>query len=138
MIRSRYQSRDPKFSKGFTPGDYTDDFEMTLAVLFALKYNNWELSEENLYQQYNQLYFETINKFGTERAGYGSISKLLKTWQNKGYDEFKKELLNSMLVMKTSVTGDDAPGNASLMRICPIIFTEKLIDNALINAMSTR
>lgn len=40
--------------------------------------------------------------------------------------------------MKTSATGDDAPGNASLMRICPIIFTEKLIDNALINAMSTR
>ena len=140
-LDKKYFPRDPKFSKGYTPGDYTDDFEMTLAVLMALKEGSMKLNVDLLYKYFYQLYFETKEKFGVARAGYGSISKLLEVWKDKGYEEFQKELLKSMLTMKKNATGDDAPGNATLMRMTPIIFSKTysdMIENALLNAMSTK
>jgi len=140
-LNKRYFPRDPKFSKGYTPGDYTDDFEMTLAVLMALKEGDMKLNVNVLYKYFYQLYFETKEKFGVARAGYGSVSKLLEVWKANGYEEFQKELLKSMLTVKKNVTGDDAPGNASLMRMTPIVFSKsyfEMIENALVNALSTK
>ena len=112
---------------------------MTLAVLFALQKDQWKLTTVSLYGYYKTLYEETINKFGVERAGYGSISKLLTIWQNQGYDTFKTELIKTMLTVKKNDAGDDAPGNATVMRVCPIIFSppETLVGNALINSLDT-
>lgn len=137
-LLTKYWGRDPKFSAGFTPGNYTDDFEMTLAVLFALFENEGQLTLDDLYKSFKLLYFETVKKLGVERAGYGSISKLLKTWETKGYDAFKADLLESMLTVKVNEKGDDAPGNATLMRVSPIVFFPNFVENAIENALSTK
>jgi ADP-ribosylglycohydrolase len=138
-ISSEFLGRDPKFSQGFTPGDYTDDFEMSIGVLFALQQNNGILTTENLYNAFYRLYNETVEKFGVERAGYGSISKILNIKKEKGDEAFRAALLESMLTQKKSINGNDAPGNATLMRAAPIIFfPHNHIQNAIINALSTR
>ena len=137
-LLTRYWGRDPKFSAGFMPGNYTDDFEMTLAVLFALFKNDSKLTTDDLYEAFKFLYFETVKKNNVERAGYGSISKLLKTWNDKGYDAFKSDLLESMLTVKVNEKGDDAPGNATLMRVSPIVFFPNHVYNAIENALSTK
>ena len=137
-LLTKYWGRDPKFSAGFAPGNYTDDFEMTLAVLFALFQNEGKLTTNDLYEAFKFLYFETVTKNNVERAGYGSISKLLKTWKDKGYDAFKTDLVESMLTVKVNEKGDDAPGNATLMRVSPIVFFSNQVSNAIENALSTK
>lgn len=138
-LLTKYWGRDPKFSAGFVPGNYTDDFEMTLAVLFALfNTENGQLTTDALYNGFRFLHAETVKKLGVERAGYGSISKLLKTWNEKGPDAFKADLIESMLTVKVNVQGDDAPGNATLMRVSPIIFFPDFVSNAVENALSTK
>lgn len=138
-VSSQFLGRDPKYSKGFTPGDYTDDMEMSLGVLFSLQQNNGELTTELLYHNFYRLYNETVEKFGVERAGYGSISKILNIKKEKGDEAFRSALLETILTQKKDVNGNDAPGNATLMRASPIIFfPHNHIQNAIINALSTR
>lgn len=138
-VFSQYLGRDPKYSQGFTPGDYTDDVEMSLGILFSLQSNNGVLTTENLYKAFYILYNQTIDKFGVERAGYGSISKILKIKKEKGDEAFRLALLDTILTQKKDSQGNDAPGNATLMRASPIVFfPHNHLQNAIINAISTR
>ena len=139
LVSTKFLERDPEYSKGFTPGDYTDDVEMSLGLLFALQQNNGVLTTENLYEMFYRLYNETVEKFGVERAGYGSISKILKIKREKGEEAFREALLNTIITPKKDTHGNDAPGNATLMRASPIMFfPHNHIQNAIINALSTR
>ena len=56
-VFSGFQTRDFPYNVGHKPGMYSDDYEMTLAVLAALKKCGGKLSVETLYEEFNEYYW---------------------------------------------------------------------------------
>ena len=136
-LDEKYRMRYPEFGINFKEGKYTDDAEMTLAVLYALKDGNGTLSKESLVNWFIKVYEENEKTTGF-RDGYGSFKNVMAIKHTNPLTQKEQQLLMVEEQRKNQATKE--PGNGALMRIMPALFYSKKnrkAYNAIVNSLAT-
>ena len=136
-LDAKYRMRDPDFGLNFKEGKYTDDAEMTLAVLYALKDGKGNLSKDSLVAWFIKVYEENQKSTGF-RDGYGSFKNVMAVKDPNQTIQKQQRLL--MVEQQRKSQASKEPGNGALMRIMPALFYSKKnrkAYNAIVNSLST-
>jgi ADP-ribosylglycohydrolase len=128
-----FTDRSEGFNLGFTPGNHTDDAEMSQGTYKALVSNDGLLTLESLRDAWNYYYHKSKSENnGIPRAGYGS-------WKNVA--EASEIEQTKIWISQRKRQASKEPGNGPNMRQLPIVMysqnNEQVYRNTVINVLAS-
>jgi ADP-ribosylglycohydrolase len=125
-LDSQLVDRDPGFNVDYTPGDPTDDTEMTLGTYFAIL-NNTKPTEADFVKSWYDVHLRLKQLNGHPTIGHGNFIDYCNDPTSATMDRLCKKQAAKPLVS----------GNAPVMRCSPLTLLDDPVEAAIRSALAT-